>query len=177
MKFSASYLTPLLVFAGLCYPLLAQKKAEGEAPKAGKPAFAVSQPEARWKEQLTEKQFYVLRQKGTERAFTGAFWDHKEKGAYLCAGCSQPLFGSATKYDSGCGWPSFWQSEEAANIVIEKDTSHGMVREEVLCGRCGGHLGHVFDDGPKPTGLRYCINSAALQFKPEGGNKMTQNKK
>ena len=117
-----------------------------------------------WKKELSKEQFHALRLKGTEMAFTGKFWNHKEKGTYKCAGCGTPLFTSETKYDSGCGWPSFYTPLEEDNIEEEIDTSHGMVRTEVLCKNCGGHLGHVFDDGPKPTGLRYCINSISLDF-------------
>ena len=117
-----------------------------------------------WKKELTPEQYRVLRQKGTERAFTGKYWDMKEGGVYRCAGCGAKLFTSDTKFDSGCGWPSFY-APMSGNVVAEAaDHSHLMERAEVLCSKCGGHLGHVFDDGPKPTGLRYCINSASLKF-------------
>ena len=119
-----------------------------------------------WKDKLSEEQFRVLRQCGTEPAFTGKYYNHKESGQYVCAGCGAELFGSDTKYDSGSGWPSFWQPSDSANIEQVIDTSFGMRRIEVKCKKCGGHLGHLFDDGPKPTGLRYCINSASLSFKP-----------
>lgn len=120
-----------------------------------------------WREVLTEEQFRVTRLKGTERAFTGAYWDHHEEGSYHCVCCDNLLFRSDEKYDSGSGWPSFWQAAEPGAIAYESDRSFGMVRTEVMCAACGGHLGHVFDDGPKPTGQRYCINSASLQLDPD----------
>jgi len=118
---------------------------------------------------LTAEQHRVLRQKGTERAFSGRYWDHHEPGPYLCAGCGSPLFGSADKFDSGTGWPSFTRPAEEGAVAREQDRSLGMERTEVHCARCGGHLGHLFPDGPAPTGLRYCINSLSLDFQPAAG--------
>jgi peptide-methionine (R)-S-oxide reductase len=123
--------------------------------------------DAEWRERLTPEQYDVLRRAGTERAFTGKYEKNKAAGEYVCAGCGQPLFESDAKFDSGSGWPSFTRPAEGDAVEEHRDMAHGMVRTEVLCSRCEGHLGHVFPDGPGPEGLRYCINSAALEFKPE----------
>ena len=134
-----------------------------EAPK--KVERVVKTPE-QWRAELSAEQFHVLREQGTERAFTGAYWDDHAPGVYVCAACGAVLFSADQKFDSGTGWPSFWQPAEKSNVEEHVDSSYGMTRTEVHCARCGGHLGHVFDDGPKPTGLRYCINSVSLKKQP-----------
>ena len=130
--------------------------------------FKVQKTEEEWKEQLSEEEYRILRDKGTEKAFTGKYDIHFEEGAYHCAGCKTILFDSGSKYDSGCGWPAFYQTAEKGAVVEKIDRSFGMVRTEVLCGTCGSHLGHVFPDGPvDKTGMRYCINSVSLKFENE----------
>ena len=161
----------LFVFQACTHNLEAQTHLEKKEPDMETEKFEVTMSDEEWKEKLTGEEFYVLRQKGTERAFTGEYWNHKGEGTYVCAGCKNALFSSETKYDSGSGWPSFWQPINKDQIATEQDTTFGMVRTEVVCGRCGSHLGHVFKDGPRPTGLRYCINSVSLDFEAGDSDK------
>ena len=127
----------------------------------------VEKSDAEWREELSQEQYEILRRKGTERPFTGKYVDVKDDGMYHCAGCGAVLFSSDTKFESGSGWPSFYEPAVAENVELHRDSSHGMIRTEVTCAACGGHLGHVFEDGPNPTGLRYCINSCSLDLQPE----------
>lgn len=123
--------------------------------------------EEEWRKELTPEQYHILREKGTELAGTGKYWNHHEDGSYRCTGCGQTLFVSNTKFDSHCGWPSFYDAIDPSAVTLHEDRTHGILRTEVVCSRCGGHLGHVFEDGPAPTGQRYCINSASIEFAKE----------
>lgn len=160
-----------LILIGLtlisCIPTIQKENAMENSNKNN---FKVQKTEEEWKRELTPEQYYVLRQAGTERPFTGQYNMHFEKGVYKCGACGEPLFSSDSKFDSHCGWPSFDKEIEEGKILERIDTSHGMVRTEILCASCGSHLGHVFDDGPTETGLRYCVNSLSLDFE-EGERK------
>ncbi len=178
VSLAAALLTAIVVFAPGCakettakpessLPIQPSMVAENEEPVVSESAeFEVAKSDAQWREELSSEQFRILRQKGTERAFTGKYWDTKTEGTYVCAGCGQVLYTSETKFDSGCGWPSFYEATEGA-IVTAEDNTLGMRRIELMCSKCGGHLGHVFNDGPAPTGLRHCINSASLELIPD----------
>lgn len=137
-----------------------------DSKNKGNKKMTVEKTEEEWKKILSPEQYRILREKGTERPWSGEYNDTKEPGAYHCAACDALLFESDTKFDSHCGWPSFYRAAAGDNVTTSVDRTHGMVRTEILCASCGGHLGHVFDDGPKPTGLRYCVNSVSLIFKP-----------
>lgn len=155
-------LKSLIAVAWLFQTLVGCGQKPTNAPK--KEEFTVVKTNAEWKAQLTDMEYHVLREQGTERAFTGNYWNSKKEGTYACKACALPLFSSKTKYNSGTGWPSYYEPIDSTSVGETIDTAYGIERVEVHCARCGGHLGHVFPDGPKPTGLRYCINSVSLQF-------------
>jgi len=134
----------------------------------------INKTDEEWQKQLSPEQYNVLRLKGTERAFTGKFEDHWDSGTYVCSACGNELFNSNSKFDAGCGWPSFYEVLDKTKVIEKKDISHGMIRTEIICAKCGGHLGHVFDDGPKPNGLRYCINSVSLDFKKKDSSSVNK---
>ena len=157
-RVSTIILLSLVVF-GYSY---CQDKSEKKDQKSSN--YEVNKSENEWKSILSPEEFNVLREKGTEYAYTGEYWDFKEEGVYTCAGCGNEIFTSDTKYDSHCGWPSFYNPKDSKAVEFKEDNSLGMKRIEVVCAKCGGHLGHVFNDGPKPTGLRYCINSVSMDF-------------
>lgn len=175
MRKQALLLTLVFATGGLLYSVLAanppkssnnaaQIRVYSAAKKGYEVVNKVKKSEEEWKKELTPEQFEVLRKQGTERAFTGPYWDAHDRGIYKCAACGNDLFSSETKFDSGTGWPSFYQPIASENVETETDSGYGMIRTEVHCSRCGSHLGHIFNDGPKPTGLRYCINSVSLKL-------------
>lgn len=158
---------PILIITCLCVQFISCEAQNIENKNTQTTVMSgdkINKPEEEWKKILTPGQFKILREKGTENPYTGKFYKHNGDGTYVCAGCGAELFSSSTKFDAGCGWPSFFESLEG-KVDTAMDYSHGMTRIEIKCHRCGGHLGHVFDDGPKPSGLRYCVNSESLDFK------------
>jgi len=167
-------LTRTVVFVILTVALVSCHDMEGKSMgHPGNPYYSRTDttvlhlPDSVWRTVLPDSAYWVARDKGTERAFTGKFWDYEGKGTYYCAACGNRLFRSDAKFASTCGWPSFFEPVRKNSVVFEPDTTHGMTRTEVLCGRCGAHLGHLFDDGPPPTGKRYCMNSVVLDFEPD----------
>jgi peptide-methionine (R)-S-oxide reductase len=166
IKVNSTNISTLIALLFLVMSCTAQSEKSG-TKQENDMAFKIDKSEAEWKEQLSPEQYYILREKGTERPGTGEYNMHFEDGVYHCSACNAELFKSDSKFDAHCGWPSFDQAISDSAIVEHLDKSHGMMRTEILCANCGGHLGHVFNDGPNPTGLRYCLNSAALEFKEE----------
>jgi len=157
-----------ILVIGILFLISCSVKSQNETDmddNKNKSTYKIEKSDEEWKQILTPVEFQILREKGTEYAFTGEYNKHKDKGTYVCAGCGNELFTSDSKFDSGCGWPSFYEPLSEENVGEFEDKTHGMVRTEIVCNNCGGHLGHVFPDGPKPTGLRYCVNSASLDFK------------
>ncbi len=168
MRVTASVLlTALSLLFGACDAETRSSRAPAAvATASGEPVEKLELSEAEWRERLTPEQFFILRESGTERPFSSPLLKEKRAGIFVCAGCDLPLFDNHTKFESGTGWPSFWDRIDPNHVINKRDLSLGMVRVENVCGRCGGHLGHVFEDGPRPTGLRYCINGDALEFVP-----------
>jgi methionine-R-sulfoxide reductase len=162
-----NFLVELFLLLGLIPIAMVAGKSGDDGDEKGDAEFEVKKTEGEWRAQLTDQQYEVTRNKATERAFTGAYWDTKDEGVYRCVGCDAELYKSEAKFDAGCGWPSYTLAASDGAVVEESDDTAGMRRTEILCSKCGAHLGHVFNDGPQPTGMRHCVNSASIKLEPK----------